>query len=1360
MSEMADNHVDDSHVSVLVEIGNGEVCEFEGPVNSQVLKGFEVSHVRLSSDILSARGVGGDVPAVKVEELQPEPLFFEGFLDSDSKMKLWGLDPRWGWLFKIVVHFIAVLFDIMTVFFSEKKSRVIYARAYRMLAFVFWLLIPACAWGLGEMGIRVAKIFPSVVPMFGVLQYAVPMCLFLGAWVMLVASIRQQNGRSFMESLRAFYAPIPAFEQGPVFSIGHLLLSLKDTHTNMISFGGIGSGKCWARGTRMLMYDGTVKSVESIKVGDLLMGPDSKPRRILSTTKGRSPMYWISERGVPKSQGWGCNDVHMLTLKHVEGRPKVRWRMLAKDRRSAVGGKKMPWYKGLYEVSGLRSFGLNERTGMPVRPQDVAEVELKGFLERTSEENRKGFNISKVWKMFRVPVDFEISEVSKRVRVSDYYDLGHAVARELAGGLSPTWDSDVYLRSSRRKRMSFLSGFLDCSSVYGRGGYEFSLDGPWKRHLLLLIRSLGFVALDVEGGIVIKAGSRCLGELGVRKVSKGRIESGNGRDPLMYDWQVEAQGEGDYYGFTVDGDGRLLLEDCTVTHNTAGFVNPTLLQFFRKLNSSDPFSVYARWGGLVLDVKGDFIDFVLYCFKLVGRPLVDLVIIDPDLDLVRYNPLDSSDRLKFSMNGAAKLAAVQKIIGGGGGDAKDRYWDDTSKAVIASALQVLQVMRNTASISLADVGRYMRDDDMVDALLKEAAARLMRDRYKIVEEEYFGYKDAIDKLRTEWVGLSENTKSILKTTISGMLGTIVGSASLQKVFCRETNFSFQQVITEGKVVLFRGTRLDDATSQLLAVCLKLDFQTWAKRRNGSTKAQFGLAKEGCDRTLLFVCDEYQNFVTAGKGGDEDFYGVSRSCLVCAIVATQHYTSLLNALGGNDNQVSTLTANLCTKVFLNSPDPKTGELGESLGARHEQEKLRESVSDGRVLGKGDGGGGSTQVDKDIKENFRKDRFANLLTIDMQKSRDGPWYSEGFVYHYNSWEKGPSKMFETRLMHCYAPRDYMARVSVGYDVLLRDRNAQRLIANAALGLQAHASVIREERFKELAGNKAKADMDLHESAKTLTMPDGVPLSFAERSADLEARIEEQKARLARASGREAEQGAAYLRTLETRLTELTLGSLIKPASRTECEEFKLCELLGGAGSSSGTEASPSSSPSLDGVSDADAEHVPVPVGAAEELSSSDAEKLRNSLGLPDSLSFGGEDAGYEDEVSSGAGSTEVPYADMEGGASEEQASAAGEYDGSSEGVDDSGSLEDGSEGGSESGADVRAEGFPDDLDDDGDDDSPKAHLSPDELAAYSEMAGDLFSDMKATMAELGILEEGHDSMDEVNEEDEDNKEEHLP
>jgi len=73
-----------------------------------------------------------------------------------------------------------------------------------------------------------------------------------------------------------------------------------------------GGGKCLGKGTPVLMYDGSIKAVEHVVVGDLLMGPDSKPRKVLSTCRGREQMYRITPK---KGDAYVVNASHILSLK-------------------------------------------------------------------------------------------------------------------------------------------------------------------------------------------------------------------------------------------------------------------------------------------------------------------------------------------------------------------------------------------------------------------------------------------------------------------------------------------------------------------------------------------------------------------------------------------------------------------------------------------------------------------------------------------------------------------------------------------------------------------------------------------------------------------------------------------------------------------------------------------------------------------------------------------------------------------------------------------------------------------------------------------------------------------------------------
>ena len=75
--------------------------------------------------------------------------------------------------------------------------------------------------------------------------------------------------------------------------------NLKDFWTTpsrfKILYGGRDSTKCLALGTKVIMFDYTLKNVEDIKVGDTVMGVDGTKRNVLSTTTGTSKMYKISQ---------------------------------------------------------------------------------------------------------------------------------------------------------------------------------------------------------------------------------------------------------------------------------------------------------------------------------------------------------------------------------------------------------------------------------------------------------------------------------------------------------------------------------------------------------------------------------------------------------------------------------------------------------------------------------------------------------------------------------------------------------------------------------------------------------------------------------------------------------------------------------------------------------------------------------------------------------------------------------------------------------------------------------------------------------------------------------------------------------
>ena len=61
------------------------------------------------------------------------------------------------------------------------------------------------------------------------------------------------------------------------------------------------------------MYDGSVKMVQNVVVGDILMGDDSTPRKVLTLARGVEQMYKIKD--VRSDESYIVNASHILSLK-------------------------------------------------------------------------------------------------------------------------------------------------------------------------------------------------------------------------------------------------------------------------------------------------------------------------------------------------------------------------------------------------------------------------------------------------------------------------------------------------------------------------------------------------------------------------------------------------------------------------------------------------------------------------------------------------------------------------------------------------------------------------------------------------------------------------------------------------------------------------------------------------------------------------------------------------------------------------------------------------------------------------------------------------------------------------------------
>jgi hypothetical protein len=339
--------------------------------------------------------------------------------------------------------------------------------------------------------------------------------------------------------------------------------------------GTTGVGKCHGKGTVVRMFDGSTKKVEDVRVGELLMGDDSKPREVSSLARGSDEMYKV----VPvKGESFTCNKAHILSLKHTTTGEVVNisiedylntnknFKHLHKLYRVPVEypSKEVtldPYFVGLWLGDGNR-----KDTGITTADSEIIDYiySVAASENLKVRKNELKDNASDTYFITTDNVGYHgKNKVLNKLRS---YGLATTSARKFI--------PQEYLINSREVRLNLLAGLIDSDGHNINNTYEFvSKDEELAENIVELARSLGFGATirdkDVNGAVykrVFISGN--IKEVPVKLPRKRGAVRKQIKNVLRTGFSIEPLGEGDYYGFTITGNHLYLLNDFTVTHNT------------------------------------------------------------------------------------------------------------------------------------------------------------------------------------------------------------------------------------------------------------------------------------------------------------------------------------------------------------------------------------------------------------------------------------------------------------------------------------------------------------------------------------------------------------------------------------------------------------------------------------------------------------------------------------------------------------------------------------------------------------------------------------------------------------------------
>ena len=352
-----------------------------------------------------------------------------------------------------------------------------------------------------------------------------------------------------------------------------------------------GMGKCLGKGTKVLMFDGDLRKVEDVLPGDLLMGDDSTPRRVLSIARGRENMYWVRQN---KGDDYRVNESHILSLKRSRNEGPHRHgdvlNITVKDY-LAKGPKFRSNYKG-YKVPV--EFEAQE---LPVDPYFLG-VWLGDGASGNCRITGQDPEIIDYLHEYAATLNMQVTVGVVADRCNSYgitrgrqggniaeYSLQDEL-RQL-GVLGNKHIPRAYAINSTENRLRLLAGLIDSDGHLDpvSNGYEITQKNQrLARQIKFLGDSLGFrTSLIKKRATISSIGYEsevwrvCLyGDINRVPVRVARKKALPWASPV--DWRqtgitVEFDNVDDYYGFEIDGNRLFLLQDMTVTHNTAFVVS-------------------------------------------------------------------------------------------------------------------------------------------------------------------------------------------------------------------------------------------------------------------------------------------------------------------------------------------------------------------------------------------------------------------------------------------------------------------------------------------------------------------------------------------------------------------------------------------------------------------------------------------------------------------------------------------------------------------------------------------------------------------------------------------------------------------
>lgn len=358
-----------------------------------------------------------------------------------------------------------------------------------------------------------------------------------------------------------------------IFYLLDLFTEHEHDYLHTVIMGPPGSGKCLGKDTLVKLYDGSCKKVQDIVIGDQLLGDDHTPRNVLSTCKGTSPLYTIKPSySTLKHDQYVVNDRHILSLVDTDTGAIVD--MCISDYNTYIQQHSSSRYKGF-------------RVPCTFRPETQPDIDpyVLGFTiaciysGRTIYPEHLVFLPNKVLLYF-IEHNYVLQDTDQDIFV--YYDNCHPLV------LNDEYTHLLFEQKrlperwnyySQQSILGILTGIFDCIGKQSQNRVEMFIENEYlftQIQMMCNILGLDYSCSSTTYSVTdeyidtrvasynvsipwVLEGSLILESEDTWSVSNDRVE---------YDIDIKPTAEGEYYGFELDGNGRFVLDNFSVTHNT------------------------------------------------------------------------------------------------------------------------------------------------------------------------------------------------------------------------------------------------------------------------------------------------------------------------------------------------------------------------------------------------------------------------------------------------------------------------------------------------------------------------------------------------------------------------------------------------------------------------------------------------------------------------------------------------------------------------------------------------------------------------------------------------------------------------